>query len=91
MVLVSAPAVVVRGLALGLFDLGVGRCTNLDDVDLDDLSSGHLRNLPTPTARWAFLHGDIRDPATCAAAGISPGPSATLWATIVRAAWISSC
>ncbi len=35
-------------------------------IGLDDLSTGHLRSLPTPTARWAFLHGDIRDPATCA-------------------------
>jgi UDP-N-acetylglucosamine 4-epimerase len=35
-------------------------------VGLDDLSTGHLRNLPTKDARWAFLHGDIRDPATCA-------------------------
>jgi UDP-N-acetylglucosamine 4-epimerase len=37
-------------------------------VGLDDLSTGHLRNLPTPAGRWAFVHGDIRDPAICAAA-----------------------
>ncbi|MES2638569.1 MAG: SDR family NAD(P)-dependent oxidoreductase [Myxococcota bacterium] len=36
-------------------------------IGLDDLSTGHARNLPT-ASRWAFLHGDIRDPATCAEA-----------------------
>ena len=39
-----------------------------DVVGLDDLSTGHLRNLPTASARWAFLHGDIRDPSICALA-----------------------
>jgi UDP-N-acetylglucosamine 4-epimerase len=39
-----------------------------DVVGLDDLSTGHLRNLPTASARWAFLQGDIRDPSICALA-----------------------
>ena len=37
-------------------------------VGLDDLSTGHLRNLPTASARWVFLQGDIRDPSICALA-----------------------
>lgn len=35
---------------------------------LDDLSTGHLRNLPEDSPRWTFVLGDIRDPATCEAA-----------------------
>jgi UDP-N-acetylglucosamine 4-epimerase len=34
-------------------------------VGLDDLSTGHRHNLPTPTAAWRFVHGDVRDPTTC--------------------------
>ncbi len=34
-------------------------------VGLDDLSTGHRHNLPAPTAAWRFVHGDVRDPATC--------------------------
>jgi nucleoside-diphosphate-sugar epimerase len=32
---------------------------------LDDLSTGHLRNLPPPAPEWEFLRGDIRDPEAC--------------------------
>lgn len=34
-------------------------------VGLDDLSTGHRRNLPDGEPGWRFVHGDIRDPATC--------------------------
>lgn len=37
-------------------------------VGLDDLSAGHLRNLPGSSPRFRFLHGDIRDVDTCASA-----------------------
>lgn len=35
-------------------------------VGLDDLSTGHLRNLPPSGANWTFVHGDIRDRMVCA-------------------------
>jgi len=34
-------------------------------VGLDDLSTGHRRNLPATRSGWSFVHGDIRDPAVC--------------------------
>jgi UDP-N-acetylglucosamine 4-epimerase len=37
-------------------------------VGLDDLSTGYRHNLPAPVPRWAFMEGDVRDPATCAKA-----------------------
>lgn len=37
-------------------------------VGLDDLSTGHRHNLPDGAPGWRFVLGDIRDPATCAAA-----------------------
>lgn len=37
-------------------------------VGLDDLSTGHRRNLPTGTSGWSFVLGDLRDPAVCASA-----------------------
>lgn len=46
----------------------------LDVRGLDDLSSGHLRNLPTPARGWEFLRGDIRDPEVCAS--VMPGVDA---------------
>lgn len=37
-------------------------------VGLDDLSTGHRRNLPEGALGWRFVHGDVRDPARCDAA-----------------------
>jgi nucleoside-diphosphate-sugar epimerase len=37
-------------------------------VGLDDLSTGHRRNLPDGEPLWRFVLGDIRDPAVCDAA-----------------------
>ena len=46
---------VTRGLLANGFDVR----------GLDDLSTGHLRNLPTPARGWEFLRGDIRDAGVC--------------------------
>ena len=37
-------------------------------VGLDDLSTGHRRNLPDGEPAWSFVHGDVREPTACAAA-----------------------
>jgi UDP-N-acetylglucosamine 4-epimerase len=34
-------------------------------VGLDDLSTGHLHNLPAGAPAWRFVLGDVRDPSIC--------------------------